>query len=65
MSERTHVPLTDEELDQAERLALIRAVEELLADPAPDIPHEVVRAEMLAEIEELERQIAATVRPAA
>ena len=59
MSEVARVPLSDEELDGAERLALIRA------DPAPDIPHEIVRAGMLAEIEELERQLTAIVRPAA
>ena len=65
MSEAAHIPLTSEELDEAERLALIAAVEEALADPRPDIPHEVVRAEMLAEIEELEQQIRAAAKPAA
>ncbi len=59
--------MSAEDLDEAERRALIAAVVEALADPRPDIPHEEVRAEMLAEIEELERRIAATlaVPPAA
>lgn len=69
MSEATHtpVPLSDEDLDEAERRALIAAVAEALADPRPDIPHEEVRAEIMAEVEELERQIAASlaVPPAA
>jgi len=47
-------------LDEAERQALIAAVAEARADPRPSIPHEEVRAEILAEIEELERQIAAS-----
>lgn len=53
-------PLSPEALDEAERLALTAAVAESLADPRLDIPHEEVRAEILAEIEELERQIAAS-----
>ena len=65
MNDAPHIPLTREELDEAERLALIAAVEKSLADPRPDIPHEVVRAEMLAEIEDLEQQIRAAAKPAA
>ncbi len=59
-SHDAHRPLSAEALDEAERRALIAAVEEALADPRPDIPHEEVRAEIMAEIEELERQIAAS-----
>lgn len=59
MADWPHVRLTDAELDEAERRALIAAVEEARADSHPDIPHEVVRAEMLAEFEELEREIRA------
>ena len=55
-----NVPLSAEALDEAERLALAAAVAEALADPRPDVPHEEVRAEILAEIEALERQLAAT-----
>ena len=58
-SRDAHVPLSDEALDEAERRALIAAVQEALADPRPDIPHEEVRAEIMAEIEEMERRIAA------
>lgn len=54
------LPLSAEALDEAERRALIAAVAEARADPRPPIPHEEVRAEMLAEIEELERQLAAS-----
>ena len=61
-SRNAHVPLSDEALDEAERQALIAAVEEALADPRPDIPHEEVRAEIMAEIEELEHQIAASLK---
>ena len=64
MSE-VHTPLSAEALDEAERRALAAAVAEALADPRPDIPHEEVRAEILAEIEALERQIAAAMPPAA
>jgi hypothetical protein len=59
-SRNAHVPLSAEALDEAEYRALAAAVAEALADPRPDIPHEEVRAEILAEIEELERQIAAS-----
>jgi chorismate mutase len=59
-SRNAHVPLSDEALGEAERQALIAAVAEARADPRPSIPHEEVRAEILAEIEELERQIAAS-----
>lgn len=64
---RIPVPLSDEDLDEAERRALAAAVAEALADPRPDIPHEEVRAEIMAEVEELERRIAASlaVPPAA
>jgi predicted DNA-binding transcriptional regulator len=59
-SRDAHIPLSDEALDEAERRALIAAVAEALADPRPDIPHEEVRAEIMADIEALERQIAAS-----
>ena len=52
------VPLSAEALDEAERRALAAAVAEALADPRPDVPHEEVRAEILAEIETLERRLA-------
>ncbi len=53
-----HAPLSAEALDEAERQALIAAVAEARADPRPDISHEEVRAEILADIEALERQLA-------
>ena len=59
-SHEAHVPLSAEALDEAERRALIAAVTEALADPRPDIPHEEVRTEVLADLEALERQIAAS-----
>lgn len=62
-SHEAHVPLSAEALDEAERRALIAAVAEARADPRPDVPHEEVRAEILADIEALERQLA--VSPAA
>lgn len=62
-SHEAHVPLSAEALDEAERRALVAAVAEARADPRPDIPHEDVRAEILADIEALERQLA--VSPAA
>lgn len=62
-SHEAHVPLSAEALDEAERRALVAAVAEARADPRPDIPHEEVRAEILADIEALERQLA--VSPAA
>lgn len=49
-------PLSPEALDEAERRALIAAVAEALADPRPDIPHEEVRAEMLRDMDELQRR---------
>ena len=58
MSDATHTPLSAADLDEAERRALIAAVAEARADPRPPIPHEEVRIEILAEIEELERQLA-------
>ena len=54
-----NVPLSAEALDEAERRTLAAAVAEALADPRPDVHHEEVRAEILAEIEELERRLAA------
>ena len=57
-SHEAHVPLSAEALDEAERRALVAAVAEARADPRPDIPHEEVRAEILADIEALERQLA-------
>ena len=57
-SHEAHVPLSAEALDEAERRALIAAVAEARSDPRPDIPHEEVRAEILADIEALERQLA-------
>lgn len=51
------IPTPQIETDEAERLALERAVAEARADPSPDIPHEAVRDEMLREIEELRRRI--------
>lgn len=62
-SHEAHVPLSAEALDEAEHRALVAAVAEARADPRPDIPHEEVRAEILADIEALERQLA--VSPAA
>jgi chorismate mutase len=59
-SRDAHVPMSAEDLDEAERRALIAAVAEARADPHPPIPHEEVRAEIMAEIEELERRIAAS-----
>ncbi len=57
-SHEAHAPLSAEALDEAERQALTAAVAEARADPRPDIPHEEVRAEILADIEALERQLA-------
>ena len=57
MSE-VRAPLSAEALDEAERRALAAAVSEAQADPRPDVPHEEVRAEILAEIEALERRLA-------
>ena len=45
--------------DEAERRAIIAAVAESLADPRPDIPHEVVREKLLRFAEEMRRRIAA------
>ena len=59
-SHDAHVPMSAEDLDEAERRALIAAVAEARADPHPPIPHEEVRAEIMAEIEELERRSAAS-----
>lgn len=56
MNEQRSIPPI--ESDQAERLALEAAVAEARADPRPDIPHEEVREEMLANIERANRRIA-------
>ena len=53
-------PLSAATLEKVKRRALIAAVSEALADPRPDIPHQKVRAEILADIEVLERQVVAS-----
>lgn len=60
MSQAVPTSLSASSLGKAERLVLIAAVAEALADPRPDIPHQEVRAEILADIEVLERQIVAS-----
>lgn len=50
-------PQTDPELE-AERRLLEVAVAEARANPRPAVPHEQVRAELLREIERLNRKIA-------
>ena len=65
MNDAPHTPLSEADLDQAERRALAAAVAEALADPRPSIPHEVIEAEVDAEIEALERLIVAKFPPAA
>ena len=60
MSQVVSAPLSAAILEKVERRALIAAVSEALADPRPDIPHQEVRAEILADIEALERQIVAS-----
>lgn len=57
-SHDAHTPMSAEALDEAERRALSAAVAEARADPRPDIPHKEVWAEIMAEIEKLERRIA-------
>ena len=57
MSE-AHTSPSAEVLDAAERRALTAAVAEALADSRPDVPHEEVRAEILADLEALERELA-------
>ena len=52
MSKPFSDPMSEEDLVEAERQALVAAVEEALADPRPDIPHEEVRAEMLRDLAE-------------
>lgn len=56
MAPDTHPP-TPVEDDEAERLALEAAVAEARAS-GPGIPHEVVREEMLRDIERLRRKVA-------
>ncbi len=51
----TYALLSPEALDEAERRALIGAVAESLADPRSDIPHEEIRAEILRDMDELQR----------
>jgi hypothetical protein len=58
MSEHPTI-LPSVEDDEAERRAVEAAVARARADTRPDIPHEQVRDEMLREIEELRRKIAA------
>ena len=65
MNDAPHTPLSDADLDEAERRALAAAVAEALADPRPSVPHEVIEAEVDAEIEALERLIIARFPPAA
>ena len=60
MSQVVSAPLSAAILEKVERRALIAAVSEALADPRPDISHQEVRAEILADIEVLERQIVAS-----
>lgn len=60
MSQVVSAPLSAAILEKVERRALIAAVSEALADPRPDIPHQEVRAEILADIEVLESQIVAS-----
>ena len=50
-------PQIDPELE-AERRLLEAAIAVARADPRPSIPHEEVRAELLREIERLNRKIA-------
>ena len=57
MAPDTHIPAPIEE-DEAERLALEAAVAKARAS-GPGIPHEVVREEMLQEIERLRLKVAA------
>ncbi len=51
------IPLDIEEM---ERRAIQAAVDEALADPRPSVPHEEVRADMLAQMERLRRRIEAS-----
>ena len=53
------VPLSPEALEEYERRALAAAVQEALDDPRPDIPHGVVREEMMRNLAELQRRMAA------
>jgi hypothetical protein len=55
MNQALHQPDPDTE---AERRLLEAFVAEARADPSPGVPHEQVRADMLCEIERLNRQIA-------
>ena len=53
-----YMPLSAETLDETERQALTAAVAQTRTDSRPDVPHEEVQAEILAEIEALERRLA-------
>ena len=57
---KAHASLSPAALEETERQALFAAVAEARADPRPDVLHEEVRAEMLADLENLERHIAAS-----
>jgi hypothetical protein len=50
--------LTDDPEIETERRLLEAAVAEARADPRPSVPHDHVRAEMLREINRLNRKIA-------
>lgn len=50
--------LTDDPEIETERRLLKAAVAEARADPRPSVPHDQVRAEMLREIDRLNRKIA-------
>jgi hypothetical protein len=56
MAPDTHAPAPIDD-DEAERLALEAAVAEVRAS-GPGIPHEVVREEMLRDIERIRRKVA-------
>ena len=58
MADVAYTCLTDTELDEAEHRAKAAAAAEALSDTRPGIPHEIVRAEMIAELEALKREIA-------
>ncbi len=53
-------PITTEPVDseELERRALVEAVAAARADDRPGVPHDVVRADMLRDIERLRRTLA-------
>ncbi len=59
MPDTTPPPLPPLDLDEAERRLLEAAVREARESDEPDVPHEVVRAELLAEAERLRALIRA------